>query len=379
MRLLVLDQFSDPGGAQQCLLEFLPAVKERGWSALVGLPGEGEMFERVRQAGFETARIRCGPYHSGRKSWGDAARFAGGTPLLARQIRRLAEKVGAELVYVVGPRLLPAVALAGLRLPVLFHSQSYLFPGAVRRMAGMALRKCRAQVVGACRFVAEPWKAFVPPGGVDVIYNGVAGPRNNSLTRDKLKHVATMGCIGRIAPEKGQREFVEAAAIIRRALPECRFVIYGAALFSDRSARRYEQEVQAAGAKAGVEFGGWVTDVYSALDAIDLLLVPSAGHEATTRVILEAYAAGVPVIAFRSGGIPEVVDDGRDGWLAGSAEEMARLAIELLRGDPEKLAAAALAAGGSWRQRFTIARYHEQLFAAMERAVRQSWIAERGS
>ena len=39
---------------------------------------------------------------------------------------------------------------------------------------------------------------------------------------------------------------------------------------------------------------------------LDLLLVPSTGPEATTRVILEAYAAGVPVIAFPSGGIPEV-------------------------------------------------------------------------
>jgi len=97
--------------------------------------------------------------------------------------------------------------------------------------------------------------------------------------------------------------------------------------------------------------------------------VPSAGHEATTRVILEAYASGVPVIAFRSGGIPEVVEDGRNGWLAGSAEEMARLAIELLSGDPEKLTAASLAARESWRQRFTIGRYREQLLAAMERAA----------
>ena len=77
-------------------------------------------------------------------------------------------------------------------------------------------------------------------------------------------------------------------------------------------------EIRTAGSREGVVFPGWVTDIHSALAATDLLLVPSAGHEATTRVILEAHSAGVPVVAFRSGGIPEVVDEGRDGWLADS-------------------------------------------------------------
>jgi glycosyltransferase involved in cell wall biosynthesis len=118
----------------------------------------------------------------------------------------------------------------------------------------------------------------------------------------------------------------------------------------------------------GVEFAGWVTDVYAALRSVDLLLVPSAGHEATTRVILEAHAAGVPVIAFRSGGIPEVIEEGRDGWLAGSTEEMAGRAIELLTGDPSRLAEVSAAARLTWRRKFTLNRYHEELLNAMQHA-----------
>ena len=75
MNLLLLDQFSDPGGAQQNLLELLPAVRKMGWHTLVGLPGEGEIFERVRALGFEAERIACGPYASGRKSAADFGRF----------------------------------------------------------------------------------------------------------------------------------------------------------------------------------------------------------------------------------------------------------------------------------------------------------------
>jgi glycosyltransferase involved in cell wall biosynthesis len=47
-------------------------------------------------------------------------------------------------------------------------------------------------------------------------------------------------------------------------------------------------------------------------------------------VILEAYAAGIPVIAFRSGGIPEVLEHGITGYLVDSTEEMARIAIDCL-------------------------------------------------
>jgi glycosyltransferase involved in cell wall biosynthesis len=150
-------------------------------------------------------------------------------------------------------------------------------------------------------------------------------------------------------------------------LPGCRFVIYGAALFAERGALRYQEEVRAAGAEIGVEFAGWVQDVYSALASLDLLLVPSAGHEATTRVILEAHAAGVPVIAFRSGGIPEVIDDGRDGWLADSTAEMARLAIDLLTGPPARLRAASQQALARWTRQFTLQRFHQDLLETVER------------
>src|SRR5207249_2164311 len=67
MKLLLLDQYSELGGAQQVLLELLPALRARGWSATVAIPGDGPMFDRVRALGFETARIDCGPYRSGRK------------------------------------------------------------------------------------------------------------------------------------------------------------------------------------------------------------------------------------------------------------------------------------------------------------------------
>jgi glycosyltransferase involved in cell wall biosynthesis len=372
MNLLVLDQFSDPGGAQQCLMDLLPAVRERGWKALIGLPGQGELFDRVRELGFEAERVECGPYASGRKSPLDLARFLKGTPRLARQIKAMAKRVGADLIYVNGPRLLPAVSQADLPLPVLFHAHSYLSPGATRILAGLCLRSTRAWVLGSCRFVADPWREYVADERLSVIYNGVAGPVVDLRPRPIANRPSAgpvIGCIGRIAPEKGQREFLAAAAIVHGAIPDCRFLVYGAALFSERGASQYDAEVRAAARGLPVEFLGWVTDIYASLADLDLLLVPSAPHEATTRVILEAFAAGVPVIAFRAGGIPEVVDHGVDGLLADSVEEMASLAIGLLTRDAARVAAMSQAARESWCRRFTVERYQRQVLELLERIV----------
>ena len=363
MNLLLLDQFSDLGGAQQVLLELLPAFQARGWSALVALPGAGELFGRVRALGFHTARIDCGPYASGRKSVGDLVRFAAGTPRLARQIRLLAARISADLIYLNGPRLLPAAALAGIPRPVVFHAHSFLGPGAVRRMAGRALRNANARVLAQCAFVAEPWKPYVDADRLSVIFNGVPSPEPY---RDRTRLVAPrIGCIGRIAPEKGQIEFLAAAALIHQAIPEARFAVYGAALFDDPAAAQYEAQVREKAANLPVEFAGWVHDPYAAMACLDLLLVPSTGVEATTRVILEAFAAGLPVIAFRSGGIPEVVDHEVNGLLVDSVEQMAGESIRLLDGPAEPWTALSRGARQSWERRFTLTRFHDEITRAL--------------
>jgi len=366
VRLLILDQFSDPGGAQQALLELLPAVRARGWDALVGMPGDGPLFGRIAALGFETAGVDCGPYRSGRKSPMDAARFLTATPRLLRQVRLLARQSRAALVYVNGPRMLPAVV--GLSVPVVFHSHNYVVGRLARWVAGEALRRADASVIAACRFAGEPWTRFVGRERVTVIYNGVAGPPRAG---ERRRAGPRIGCIGRIAPEKGQREFLRAASIVHRALPQCQFIVCGAPLFSDARARRYAAQVRAEAAGLPVEFSGWVADVHAALAGLDLLLVPSTVPEATPRVILEAYAAGVPVIAFPSGGIPEIVAS-QFGMLADSPEEMAALAIELLTSPPESLARMSAAAREEWRRRFTLDRYRQDVLATIECAARGS-------
>ena len=369
MRVLALDQFSELGGAQQVLLSALEATRARGWEALVGLPGEGPLHGRVETLGFQTFPLWCGPFSLGKKTLVDSGRFLRQTPVMARQIRAAARAFQPDVLYLNGPRVLPGAALADLKIPSLFHAHSYVPPGLVRALCGRALRRLDASVVGCCRFVAQPWEEFAGKTRVSVIWNGVPGSTHPHRSGDRAS--PRIGCIGRISPEKGQLEFLAAARLIAATLPHSRFAIYGAPLFS-RDADRYAGRVREAASGLHVEFAGWTEDVYAALAELDLLLVPSTGPEGTTRVIPEAFAAGVPVVAFRVGGIPEVIDDGRTGLLADSVEQMAESALTLFTGDPERHDALSQAARESWCARFTRERFQQELPAALEAVARSS-------
>jgi glycosyltransferase involved in cell wall biosynthesis len=360
MRLLLFDQFSHLGGAQQNLLELLPAMQRQGWELMAALPGSGAVFERLRALRLPVAHLRCGPYRMGSKSATDAGRFLFDTPLLVRQVARIAGEFHPDVLYVNGPRLLPAVALAKLRAPVVFHAHSYVSSPAARRLVAASIAWARCCVIACCEFVAQPWRRFAR--SVTVIYNGVSGPPSNRPPCEKRDFV--IGCIGRLAPEKGQLDFLKAAARIHRETGNCRFRIYGAPLFGATELAHYESELRRQALGQPVEFLGWTDDVYAALSEMDLVLVPSARYEATTRVILEAFSCGVPVIGYRSGGIPEVIDHGANGFLAESEQEMAAYAIELVR-DPVRRARMSAQACAAWRRRFTLDHYRKRILEAL--------------
>jgi len=365
MNILCLDQFGELGGAQRCLLDEMPAMIGRGWSVHLAAPGNGQLAERAAALHATVDPIRCGPYSSGKKTLTDMLRFAAEAPRLAGEIRGLVRRYGAELIYVNGPRLLPAVALAaGKRPRVLFHSHS-LLDGNALRIAGRSLERARAAMVASCRFVATPLLRYSGGRGIRVVYNGV---RRISLpSRPPTPTEFRIGVIGRIAPEKGQADFLRAARILHDAAPQCRFLICGAPLFSDPAALRYCAALETLAEGLPVEFAGWTEDVDGVLAALDLLVVPSTAVDATPRVILEAFAAGVPVVAFASGGIPEMVEHGVTGFLVEqhSPKALALAMLDALE-SPDRLHCVSAKAQAKARGEFSLERYRAQMMEAIE-------------
>jgi glycosyltransferase involved in cell wall biosynthesis len=144
---------------------------------------------------------------------------------------------------------------------------------------------------------------------VHVIYNGVTA--TVAAPREKRTGIRHIGVIGRVEEEKGQLEFVQAARILASAHPELRFSVTGKPLFADHG---YLERVRAASAGLPIDFPGWI-DIADIFASLDLVVVPSTSLDATPRIILEALAAGVPVVAYAVGGIPELLKDMETGIL----------------------------------------------------------------
>lgn len=344
MKILFLEQFSELGGGQRNLLDLLPAVVERGWKAIVAAPGAGPLFERARAIGAETIQIPLGNYSNGRKSAMDAARFAFETFPMSRWIARQE----CNVISAGGARLLPAVAMGARGRKVIFQAQHFYEEERALKVTRWAIRRARAIVVANSRHVASQFE------NARVIYNGVEAipfvPR-------EFGSPWRLGMIGRIAPMKGQTDFLRAAAFLMPMLPLVTLQICGAPMFSSQE---YVQEVHRLAAGVPVHFSGWRDDLGAVLGELNLLIVPSSAAEATTRVILEAFSAGVPVVAYAAGGIPEIVRDGETGFLVPerTPEALAQKILEVTRLDLSRIARQARKA---WENHYAVDRYREQM------------------
>jgi glycosyltransferase involved in cell wall biosynthesis len=226
----------------------------------------------------------------------------------------------------------------------------------------------RATLRGAARVIAvshavkvslERQKIFEPDRLV-TIHNGVdmallSGTR--PVTRSDQTKALRVGVIGHIAPIKGQEDFVRAAAEVAGKLEDARFIIIGEDKSRDgRNLRALERLISELGLSHRIELAGWQDDIAHALSTLDIM-VSSSRSEPFGLVILEAMAAGVPVIATASEGAVEILDDGSTGRLVpiGDPNELASAIVQLLD-QPEERQTLAENARQAVQTRFSIAK-----------------------
>ncbi len=139
-----------------------------------------------------------------------------------------------------------------------------------------------------------------------------------------------VGAAGRLSPEKGIGVLVEAAARVLGELPEVGFVVFGEGPLRGE----IEQAIRRHGLEGRFVLAGFRADVQRLLPHFDLGVM-SSFTEGLPVILLEMFAAGVPVVATAVGGIPEVIEEGRSGALVppGDPAALARRLLDLLRDD----------------------------------------------
>jgi phosphatidyl-myo-inositol alpha-mannosyltransferase len=219
------------------------------------------------------------------------------------------------------------------RLPALFRA---LWPGLGSRV------ERRIAVSEACRRYSEAWF----PGRYDIIPNGVDLTRfqPDAPAPESMRGGPTILFVGRLDERKGLEVLIRAMPRVGEQVTDVRLVVVGSGPLEERC-RKLVAEL---GITDRVVFAGRVPDAelpgYYANCTV--YCSPALGGEAMGIVLIEAMAAGKPVVASAIAGYDEVIRSGVDGCLvpAGDAEALAASLVELLRSEPARtrLSAAAL-------------------------------------
>jgi len=376
--VLFFDHTAALGGGEIAMANLISHLDRNKVKPLVVLGAEGPLADRLRP----TTEIHVLPLSAGvttqkKDTLGFVSLFRVREALsICRYVLGLARFIHTHDVALVHTNSLKADIIGGLagrlaRRPVVWHvrdriEDDYLPKCAVRifrRLSRVIPHYVIANSAATLRSLS-PRKgagpAFVPPGRdlegkCAVVHDGTGQAFAEKLEPRQELHV---GLIGRISPWKGQHIFIRAAALVHRHFPDARFFIIGAALFGED---RYDREVRRLPGRLGIEsvvtFTGFRSDVQRATAELDVVVHASTKGEPFGQVIVEAMAAGKPVVATDGGGVPEIVLDGLTGILVpmGDAPAMAHAVCRILS-DPS----GAKAMGERARQRvadhFTLAQ-----------------------
>ena len=276
---------------------------------------------------------------------------------------------GIEIVHAHAARDYHLAALA-VRLASrgrLVLTRHALFP--LRRINRPLLRNA-GRVIAVSQAVAESLRqsGVIESSKITVVHNGIATDRfDHSGTRSGELPVL-VGTVGHLAPIKGQDIFVRAAALISARRQVVKFVVIGEDKSPQMSHRKsLESLVAELGLSGIVTMPGWRDDMPALLSSLTLF-VSAARSEPFGLAIVEAMAAGLPIVAAASEGALEIIEDGLSGKLVplDDPEALAQ-AINDLLDDPlerSRLGRNALLAA---RQRYSL----ERMASDTERVYRE--------
>lgn len=267
------------------------------------------------------------------------------TPFLraaARELEEHLKRLGASVLccHTYKADLVGRVAARRRGIPVVAVSRGWTAASWKLRLYEaldrVALRWMDRVVCVSAGQAARVRAAGVPDERVAVIRNAVFPDRfarPDATYQDRLRAYflrppsTIIAAAGRLSPEKGFQLLIPAARKLLQDDPSLGFILFGEGPLGKKLAR----EITSAGLEGQFILGGFRADLDFFLPFCDLLVLPSY-REGLPNVILEAFAAGVPVVATAVGGTPEIVEEGVNGYLvpAGDSSLLGRRIGDLL-------------------------------------------------
>jgi L-malate glycosyltransferase len=322
MRSLHIDTARTWRGGQNQVLLTVNGLREAGQDAVLLAHEEGEL---LRRAGDTTHVRRFSPRSEFdvQAGWHLARALSEMTPDVIHAHDPMAVSLTAMALQM--STSLPRRPLVVASRRVDFHLKRHAFSRWKYRHVDV--------FIAASRLIAAILEQDgITPDRIQVVHDGVnvhaieRHPAVDAHAAFWLPHGAPIvGNVAALADHKGQKHLVAAAAQVVREVPDARFLILGEGELREA----LEHQVSALGLGHHVFLPGFRKDVLGLMKSFDLFVMSSI-TEGLGSAILEAMASSRAVVATRTGGIPEAVDDGRTGLLVPPRDESA-LAAAIVR------------------------------------------------
>lgn len=361
--VLHLSSSSGPGGAERIVCALAASLDRTRFRSLIGLFRPGWLKDQCESRGLRTYVFS----RDGFMQW--------------KWMRDCYRLIKQEQVDVIQAHEFDAIVhgalvakIAGVPMVATIHGKHYFWEKGRRRWAYRWVSRYAKMVA-----VSEDLKRFVVEqtgmavGRIQVIYNGVdqapkADPaqagqykKDLGLAGDEL----VVGIVGNLYPVKGHTYLLDAIPQILKDCPKTTFLFIGRGELDVP----LKTKAKTLGIEEKVRFLGLRQDVPKLLAIMDVFAMPSLS-EGLSIALLEAMAAGKPVVVTRVGGNPELVVEGQTGYLvpAGQAPPLAEAMLSLLR-DQTQAKAFGVRAQHIVEERFTLDLMANQYSILYQQAI----------
>lgn len=355
------------GGAELLLAETLRVLDRGRCAPLLICGAEGELPRRARALGIPVALADLGR-QCALPLW-PRRRLHAPHPGTLLGLAALLRRARVDLIHswTLETRNLGHLLGPLLRRPVVQGCQDLYYGPEFGALQWWLLNHLPARVLATSHAVARSLRAgeALAPGRVAIIRPGIdcarsplpgAGARAALRASLGIPDAAPVaGLVGRYCHVKGHDVFLEAMAELARTFPRLAVVLVGAAVLpGDDREREIERRIHAAGLAGRVIRTGFRADAATLIGALDVLVCAST-QESFGLTLVEAGAAGVPVVATRCGGPEEIVVDQVTGLLVPVGDSAAlAAAVARLLADPAKARAMGRAAAWHVRRHFDL-------------------------
>jgi glycosyltransferase involved in cell wall biosynthesis len=322
--VLFLQSSSEGYGSSRIILQVLWLYRKEGFNPIVLLTNDGPLKAILENEGFPVYVQNLGILRRKYVNPSGLLNRLSKNLKAYRFLTELHEKYQFELVYsntlavIVG-----AYWAKRWQIPHVWHIHEIL-PGPkplVKMLAGL-LDQSTPSPIAVSQAVANHWQPFLKKSKVEVIHNGIPYEsflENYPSAKSDLGFPdgnILIGMIGRINPGKGQLFFLEIADQLSKKYPNINFILVGDPFPGyEPILEEIRKVIRDKNLEARVTNLGFREDIPKVMSALDIFVLPSILPDSFPTVILEAMAAGKPVLATRSGGASEMVLDGETGLL----------------------------------------------------------------